>query len=324
MSFGEHLDELRRRLIYALLALVPVFLIAFGYGKPALTLMLEPLLDALREAGLSPQLQATGPLETFGAVFRVALVVTVIVVGPWALLQLWMFVAPGLYAHERRFAYLLVPLSLGLAVVGMLFLFRVLLPLMLLFLVNFGSDLPQPDVRVAPVPAGVTLPLLPVLEADPPNPPAGSAWVNSALRELRISQGPGPDGGTLILQAPLVGGSLIAQQYRVSEYIGLLLTLALSFAVAFQMPVVVLLLGWSGILDPPMLRRHRKHAALACGVLGAILTPTADPISMLVLAGPLYLLYELGLVLLRVLPAARVARGGAGRWGVPPDDTEGP
>jgi sec-independent protein translocase protein TatC len=68
----------------------------------------------------------------------------------------------------------------------------------------------------------------------------------------------------------------------------------------------VLLLGWAGVIEPKGLGKYRKHALMACAVAGAILTP-ADPISMLVLAVPLYFLYELGLILCLVLPAERVA-----------------
>ena len=78
--------------------------------------------------------------------------------------------------------------------------------------------------------------------------------------------------------------------------------LSLGFAVGFQMPVVVLLLGWAGIVEPKDLTGIRKYMLMGCLVASSILTP-ADPLSMVLLAGPLYVLYELGLILLRLMPA---------------------
>ena len=87
-----------------------------------------------------------------------------------------------------------------------------------------------------------------------------------------------------------------------------MLTLALAVTVAFQMPLVILLLGWAGIADRKFLTSNRRYAVLVCAVLGAILTP-ADVVSMILLFIPLYLLYELGIFLLLVAPADRVAGG---------------
>ncbi|MBC7835505.1 MAG: preprotein translocase subunit TatC [Phycisphaerales bacterium] len=326
MPLGAHLDELRRRLVFALIAFIPVFFVAFAYGVPILELMLRPVILSLREAGQSAQLQATGPLETFSTVIKVAFIATLIVVGPWALLQLWLFVAPGLFAHERRFAYLLVPMSFVLAIGGVAFLFKVLLPIMLAFLITFGGNVREPGLRTAPVPEGVTLPGVPVLAADPENPGIGAMWVNSTLNAIRLCQGKTDDGMPIIKQVALTRSTQIAQQYRVSEYVGLLLSMSLAFSVAFQMPVVVMMLGWAGIIEPATLRRFRKQALIVCAALGAVLTPTADPLTMLLLAGPLYGLYEMGLLMLRLLPASRVSRGFDifSRRKPTPDDTEGP
>ena len=97
----------------------------------------------------------------------------------------------------------------------------------------------------------------------------------------------------------------ISPMYKISEYIKTVLSMGLAFGVAFQTPVVVVMLGWVGIINPTMMRRFRKHAIAVSVILGAVLTP-ADPLSMVLLAGPLYLLYELGLLILHVLPIERV------------------
>lgn len=308
MPFGEHLEELRRRLIYALWGVVPILILALSYGKRMLEALLIPIVQALRDADLSSSLIATGPLESFMTYFKLTLTVTILVSSPWILMQLWLFVAPGLYHNERRFAYLLAPLSIFLTVTGVTFCYKVIFPITLAFLINFGSSIAQPDVTIAPLPAGVTLPQFPALASDPADPPEHSMWYNSTLKQLRFCaayHGKIP----VILGTNLVAGGAIAQQYRVSEYVGLLLSLCLAFALAFQMPVAVLILGWAGIVEIALLAKYRRHAVFACAFLGALLTPTLDPFTMFLLACPLYLLYEFGILLLRILPASRVAQG---------------
>jgi sec-independent protein translocase protein TatC len=241
--------------------------------------------------------------------FKVVLTVTVLVGSPWILYQLWMFVAPGLYSNERRFAYLLAPLSLLLTILGVTFCYKVMLPITLFFLATFGAKLAPYDVTTAPLPPGLTLPALPVLAADPPDPPIGSAWIHSELHQVRICFGIEPDGHPIVMQLQLSSGGAISQQYRLTEYVSLLLGFCLAFAVSFQTPVAVLLLGWANIVEVPTLKKYRRHAAFGCAAAAAVITPTADPFTMLLLAVPIYLLYELGIVLLHFLPASRVAAG---------------
>jgi sec-independent protein translocase protein TatC len=309
MPFGEHLEELRRRLIYAILGIVPIFALSLLVGRPILGFLMHPVQQALLDANLPAKLQITGVLELFYSYVKISFILTIMVGAPWVLWQLWMFIAPGLYANERRFAYLLSPLSMVLTVVGVVFMYAVMLPVVLAFFINFGTTLAGGEVAspTTPLPAGVTLPVAPILEADPPAPTPGQMWVNGPLKELRIATADGA-GGSLVLTIPMVGTGPVMQQFRVSEYVGMLLGFALAFAVAFQMPVVVLLLGWAGIIQPAVLAKYRKHAIMICAILGSVLTP-ADPISMFLLAVPLYALYELGLLMLRLLPAHRVSAG---------------
>lgn len=305
MPFGDHLEELRRRLILALLGVAPILVAALAVGKRVLAFLLGPIESALSRGGQPAALQVTGVFEMFGAYLKVSIVMTILVGAPWIIYQLWKFVAPGLYKHERRFAYLLAPLSSVLTIISGLFLYYVMLPVILAFFVFFNASLPVSPVAAAPLPEGVTLPALPILAADPESPPVGSVWYNSTLGQLRACVAAG-DGTPVIKGAAMIGHALVAQQYRVADCVGIILGFALALAVAFQMPVVVLLLGWAGLVTPAFLGKYRRHAALVCAVLGAVLTP-ADPISMLLLAAPLYILYEFGMLLLRVLPASRVA-----------------
>ena len=104
----------------------------------------------------------------------------------------------------------------------------------------------------------------------------------------------------------------VAQTFRVSYVINFELLLMLAIAIAFQMPLVILLLGWLGLVSPQWLRSQRKYALFICGIVAAIITP-ADIISMLAMLLPLYGLYELGILLLMIAPASNVAEGSL-RW----------
>ncbi len=310
MPFGEHLEELRRRLIYALLGVLPIIVLFLALGGPLLEVLLEPAERALRAAGQPPRLLATGPAEVFGAYLKVAMIGGVLASAPWILYQAWLFVAPGLHGHERRFVYLLIPGSALLTALAAAFLYAVMMPLMLLFFISFGAGLAKEHVTTAPLAPGVVLPTMPALTADPPEPAPGAMWFNRTQREMRFAL-PTADGtGVEVLSAPMVGGGLIAQHYRVSEYLSLFFAMALVFTVTFQLPLVMLLLGWLGIFTPADFAGKRKAVVMGCAIVGAVLTP-ADPVSMIFLAVPLYLLFEVGLALMRFAAARRTAGAGA-------------
>lgn len=312
MSLGEHLEDLRRRVMYALLSMVPLFIICLAAGTWLMEIILRPLQAQLRAAELPVMLQATGPTETFAAWVKVAVAATIVLGVPLALYQLWLFVAPGLYKHERRFARFLVPLSIGLTALGLLFLYYVLLPVILAFLLRFGAEVGSPRIDVQEPPAGIVLPAFPVLAADPPHPEPGAVWFNSSLQELRMNiatvRPDGTPGPTQIRGAPMTRAAGIAQQFRISQYLTTVFNLSLAVAIGFQMPVAVLLLGWAGIITPELMARNRRYAILLCFVLAAVLTPP-DPISLVLLSFPLWLLYEFGLIMLRLLPPQRIAAG---------------
>lgn len=307
MSFGDHLEDLRKRVLLAIVGIIPIFAVAFFFGRPLLGFLIKPALEKLHEGGQPPVLQATSPFETFGTVVQIALVVTVLVGAPWLLYQLWRFVSPGLYAHEKRIAYLLIPFSALLTLASMLFLYFVILPVILAFFIGFNAAVAgeqrAPGIVLI---EDTVLPMIPILQGDPIDPPVGSMWINEPLMQQRVYFGD-KDGKPQIFVAQLTTQTGILQQYRISEYIKTLLNMGLAFGIAFQTPVVIVMLGWVGLLDPRAMGKWRKHAVAVCAVLGALLTP-ADPVSMILLALPLYLLYELGLFILRVLPIERVVR----------------
>lgn len=305
MSLGEHLEELRARVLWAFGGLIPIFAISLFFADTVLDWLIIPLQAQLKAKDLPAVIQATGPVETFGAFVRVAFVLTIIAGGPWIMWHFWRFVRPGLHHHERRFAYLLMPLSGVLTVSAIGFLYFVLLPVVLSFFISFGSQIGVRPPPTAPLPAGVVLPEAPVLEADPPNPQPGQMWVNESLREYRICidiKGDEP----VVLGAPLTRASGITQQYRVSEYVKLVFQLSLAFAIGFQMPIAIMLLAWSRLVPLEFMAKNRKYMLVICTIAGAILTP-ADPISLVLLALPLYLLYELGMVLARFVSPSLIA-----------------
>lgn len=310
MSFGDHLEELRTRLILALLGFTIALVAGLLMGGPILSILLNPLTSALRDAGQPSQLLATSPFETFVAYLKVGMLFGVLVAFPWIIYQLWLFVAPGLYAAERRFVYFLIPLSAILSALSALFLYYFLLPVSLFFLIMFGTGIVKESPGVAEVPPGMVAPMIPVLRGDPPAAlfgedaqfPPGSSWINTHLSQLRFHVGAGK-----IMGMPLTSGSgQIAQLYRVGEYVSIITSLAFAFAIAFQLPLVMLLLGWVGILESKDVTPYRKHAVFGCAIGGAVFTPQ-DPWSMLMLSGALYALFELGIVLMRFVPARAVA-----------------
>lgn len=321
MPLGSHLDELRRRLIYIVTGLGILAVFAFWFGKPLLELMIEPARAAIRAQGFPDWLQTTGPLESFGTYMKVSMIATLVVGAPWILYQLWLFVAPGLYSRERRFVYVLLPLSGLLTVAGLAFVYFVVVPLMLIFFVGFGADIGNDSVARGEPPAGATIPIFPVLNLDPVQPEVGMVWINAQRHEIRVCVGV-VNGLAEIQRTPLMRTGGLMPQYRISEYIGMLLSMALATAAVFQTPVVVLLLGWAGLVTAPMLGKFRRHAILVCAIAGALVTPGTDPASMLAMTIPMYALYELGGLLLRILPARKVGKRGSDELTQDADDED--
>ncbi len=312
MPLGDHLEELRKRLIHALYGLAPIFVLSLVFGQHLLGFLISPLQHALLASGHDPAPLATEPLEVFGAYIKVSLIGAVVVGSPWVLFQIWRFVAPGLYDREKRFVYFLLPLSAILTTSGLLFLFRVVMPLILAFFLQFGVQIGVLAPIYADLPPNTTLPKIVILDGDPKSPAPGETWFNKRLNEERLCISVSASGVPEILARPMNKAAGIRQDFRVASYISLLLSLSIAFAVAFQTPVVVLLLGWAGFIDVAFHSKFRRHALFGCAIAAALMTP-GDVASMLLLWIPLYALYELGGLLLRMFPASRVAAGFKGK-----------
>jgi len=315
MSFGDHLEELRFRLILCLVVPLPLALVLFAFATGIRNFLTEPALRAMSANGLPARMQALGPAEVLTTDLKLSLIGAIVLSAPWIIWQAWKFVEPGLYANERRFVHFLIPGSIGLTLSGLGFLYYVMLPLMLQVLISFGVPGPESAFGIPDAQQRVErmessgLPSFPIRSEPPEDPAPGEVWIDPVTSEL-VMVVPVRDDETKyeLLSTSLNRAGTIAQEFRLGEYIGFVLTLALAVSIAFQMPLVILLLGWVGLADRRFLQKNRRYALLVCALLGAILTP-ADVLSMILLLVPLYLLYEVGILLLRFAPADRVARG---------------
>ena len=256
---------------------------------------------------LPRQLQVLSPPEFLILKIKVSIIAAVVISLPWLLWQLWLFIGPGLYPRERRYVYFLMPGSAILITAGICLMYFFMLPLMLEVLMTIGGSLPVSAMTLnsGGTVSGTGLGSLPLLEALPSAAAAGDAWILMPQGLLQVAV-PESDGLLRILQLPMEGNSAIWQVFRLTSYVNFVLVLLLGIAVAFQMPLAILLLGWMNIVDVPMLKAKRRWALLICGVLAAVTTP-ADVISMFLMLIPLYLLYEFGILLLQVVPASRLA-----------------
>jgi sec-independent protein translocase protein TatC len=227
-TFISHLVELRTRLIRAFLAIIIVFLCLFPWAKDLYSLMAQPLLASLPKGG---QMIATDVVGVFVVPMKVTLLVAFLITLPYVLYQAWAFVAPGLYAHEKKLVLPLVVASVLLFFVGMGFAYFLVFPTVFQFMSAVA--------------------------------PEGVAWMTD-----------------------------------IDKYLSFVLTTFIAFGVTFEVPVVVIVLTRVGVVNIAKLKEARPYVIVGAFVIGAIFTPP-DVISQILLAVPLWLLYELGIVLAR-------------------------
>ncbi len=319
MTVGEHLEELRKRLILAIIGFGVALGICLWFGTDVMRIFCQPLVDVLRNHDLPPQLINRDISSPFVVYINISLLCALVLASPWIVWQFWLFVAAGLYPHERKAVTRYVPLSIGLLVVGVLFVYFAVLPMTLEFFLGFGLAIPQadfntksPTARVVPAPtttastapttapstqpAAIMFPRFPVLDGDPLNPPEGSYWYNTADRSLRTFV----DGSvrTVLLISP----SLVTPQVDLAEYIDLVFGMVVLFGLSFQLPLVVMALCKVGIVEQQALKDARKYVYFALAVLAAVITPGDVITASIALMIPLCLLYELGIWLGRSSP----------------------
>jgi sec-independent protein translocase protein TatC len=222
--FISHLIELRDRLLRIVLVVALVFLALVPFANTLFSALSGPLTAHLPEGSSMVAIEVASPFLT---PFKLALVLAVFIAMPFLLYQLWAFVAPGLYRHERRLVMPLLVSSTALFYAGAAFAYFVVFPLVFKFL-------------TATAPEGV------------------------------------------------------AVMTDISRYLDFVLTLFFAFGVAFEVPVVTVLLVWTGMVTQDGLREKRPYIIVGAFVVGMLLTPP-DIISQTLLAVPVLLLFELGI-----------------------------
>ena len=308
MSFGDHLEELRKRIIYALVGLVLVTLICLKFGDSIISVLTTPYFVAMQDMGYDPRLVQLNPTESFIEYFKICLQFGLVIAAPWALYQIWQFIAVGLYPHERKLISQFAPFSIGLFVVGASFMITVVLVGLMKFLIGVSSWFPLPSMsdnwlyellrtkQIATTQADDvrTAPPISIVDNDPLVPLHGQAWFNRQTRELSVFA----DGRRYaVSMQPAAGRQFVTPLFSISEYLGFVTDLSLAFGLGFQIPIVVVFLIAVNILTAAALTAARKYIVLGVFVLAAILTPTPDIGTMLLLAVPMLALFEIGLLI---------------------------
>ncbi|HAF44157.1 MAG TPA: twin-arginine translocase subunit TatC [Gallionellaceae bacterium] len=224
-TFIAHLIELRSRLMNVVIALLVVFVCLFPWASDLYALLAQPMLAKLPQGG---QMIATDVTTPFFVPLKVTLMTAFLIALPYVLFQGWSFVAPGLYAHEKKLVLPLIVASTLLFFCGMAFAYFVVFPVVFGFI-------------VAAAPEGV------------------------------------------------------AVMTDIDKYLSFVLGMFVAFGLAFQVPVVVVVLVRMGMVSVAKLREIRSYVIVGAFVAGAIFTPP-DVVSQFMLAIPLWLLYEAGIV----------------------------
>ena len=140
MSFLEHLEELRRRIIYSLLSVGVCFGVAWGYSDRIFELMQRPIIQALRNHKMDGKLVYLNPTEPFNLYLKVGLVAGLFLASPLVLYQVWLFISPGLYRREKRYVMPFLAFTVGLFLAGGYFGYRLVYPAALDFLLGYGEQ----------------------------------------------------------------------------------------------------------------------------------------------------------------------------------------
>ena len=241
MTLVEHLTELRSRLIKSVLAVAVGALLGFLLYPTIFDVLIRPYeAIATSENSLTNgQLISVDPLEGFRIRIQIATYSGIAMAMPVILWQLWRFVSPGLYSHEKRYAAPFVASAMALFLLGATLAYFTL-PKALDFLVSIGGD------------------------------------------ELITAYSP-------------------------EKYFRLITYMMLAFGIGFEFPILLVFLQLAGLLHRDTLKRWRRYAAVGIVVLVAVITPSGDPFSLLMLSVPMYLFYELSIFIGKFIERRRVA-----------------
>ena len=245
----EHLIELRRRILNAILSVLIIFLPLFVFSNEIYAYVSEPLRQFLPHGTTMIATEVASPFLT---PFKLTLVLAIFIAMPYILHQLWSFIAPGLYTNEKKVAAPLLVSSIALFYTGIAFAFYVVFPLVFGFFTSVA-----------------------------------------------------PDGVTIMTD--------------INRYLEFVLKLFFAFGLAFEIPIATLLLIWTGATTIESISGKRPYVVLGCFVVGMLLTPP-DVISQILLALPMWLLFEAGILFARVFGLGGKADNDSGQEaGVSPE-----
>jgi sec-independent protein translocase protein TatC len=224
MSFLDHLEELRWRIIYSLIGLV--------VGAILCWIFIDFLVDnilLIPAKNIGVKLQNLRPFGQLLLYMQIAIIGGVIISIPNIFYQLWKFISPALRKNERKYITAIVIFSSGCFLAGIVFAYFLMIPLSLKFAASFGSK-------------------------------------------------------------------TIENNFAIDEYFNIIISIMLASGVVFELPMVSFFLSKLGILTPKFMRKFRKHSIVVIFILSAFLTPGTDPVSQIVLAVPLVMLYEISIL----------------------------
>jgi sec-independent protein translocase protein TatC len=236
ISLRDHLQELRRRLLICVIALLVGTAIAFNFWQEIVVWLKEPA-HALNN-GEGVKLIATQVTESLTTSFKVSMAAGVVLAFPVILYQVIRFIAPGLTGQEKRYLFLFLPGAMLAFATGVAFAYFILTPQALPFLLTFGGDVVEPLVRIS---------------------------------------------------------SLVDVMLRLLFWMG----------IVFETPLVMYLLAQLGIVDARAFSRFRRFWIVIAFVIAAVITPTFDPVNQTLVAVPLLILYEIGILLARLAGRGR-------------------
>ncbi len=221
----EHLNELRKRLVWSALALVIATIFSFLFAQNLLDFLLIPYSNSIGEQATLQTLRPTEGLETY---FKVSLMAGAVIAMPVILVQFWLFISPGTTERERRYIYIFIPSALVLFLLGISFAWFILAPAAIFFLANFMTE-------------------------------------------------------------------VFMTEWTGQEYISFVMRLVFWMGVAFELPIVAYFVARIGVITSQNLRDQWRMAIVAIAILAAIITPSIDPVTMLLTMAPLLVLYVMSI-----------------------------